>query len=118
MPVSTFPFSDPEAQSPTPSPRVLEPVSAYEVAAEELPALKTEAEGPTAEETLSLLDSVELRPLEVVKDEALPFEFIATASLGDEPLGRTASSTSPRRSSRRRGEKKRERQLPPEAPGG
>ena len=125
LPVSTFPFSDPEAQSPTPSPRVLEPVSAYEVAAEELPALKTEAEGPTAEETLSLLDSVELRPLEVVKDEALPFEFIATASLGDEPLGRTASSTSGSSADagsvggkRRRGEKKRERQLPPEAPGG
>ena len=84
--VSSFQFrasdSNPEARIPTPvpSPVPLEPVSLYEVGGEEL--LRQETEGRPAEPEVNpqLLSPQDLRPLETVEDEPLPFEFVAKPS--------------------------------------
>ena len=83
--VSSFQFrvsdSNPEARIPSPVP--LEPVSLYEVGGEEL--LRQETEGRSAEPgvNLQLLSPQDLRPLETVEDEPLPFEFVAKPSATD-----------------------------------
>src|SRR2546426_95585 len=73
--------SNPEARIPSPVP--LEPVSLYEVGGEEL--LRQETEGRSAEPgvNLQLLSPQDLRPLETVEDEPLPFEFVAKPSATD-----------------------------------
>ena len=84
--VSSFQFrasdSNPEARIPTPvpSPVPLEPVSLYEVGGEEL--LRQETEGRPAEPEVNpqLLSPQDLRPLETVEDEPLPFEFVGKPS--------------------------------------
>jgi UDP-N-acetylmuramoylalanine--D-glutamate ligase len=81
------------AESRASKPGLLESVSVYEVGGEEV--LPLEGESRTADpEDFQPVSSQDLRPLERVEDEPLPFESLAHADGQAEPIARSAGNES------------------------